>query len=647
MGVVIPSPLPQLNRVFDYLVPAHLQHREVIGSRVRVRFHGRLLTGFAVPAATGRDAATAEILDVKGPPVAPASLLHLTHDVARRQVGLWHDVLRSAVPPRHARVESSLLDDGRLPQPAPVVLGSADDPTARYPADPPTDQWPSWAALLRHIQSGGASMTPRAALTVPWGWRWESLLVAAVQACAAGGRRALVVLPDARMVHTASAALRAIFPPGAITRLTADQGPEARYRAYLRALSGQVTVVVGTRGAVFTQLPDLGLIWLAGDGDPALTDPQAPYWHAREVAGLRSASEEVPLVIAGRSRTPETQRLVSIGWAKDLDPPRTMWRAAAPRVRAPEEWDLGRDPAALTARLPSLALAAARSALATGPLLVSVPRRGYVPVVACASCRHLADCPVCGAALALTGAQRQPTCPRCGWQEVWTCPECGGQRVRAVRFGAGRTAEELARAFPHVPVLRSDSDTGVRPEVPNAPAIVVATPGAEPSVEGRYQAALLLDGDVQLAAPRLRAGEEVLYRWCRAVSMVRSDGAVVVVADPSNPVVQALVRADPTGWAARELAEREAAGLPPAVRFIALEGPGAEVAEVAAEVRIGCPSLPDPWGPVALPVGERLLLRTSYRHTADVVAVLAAIQRERGTRRAPVVTIRVDPGAID
>lgn len=640
MGVVIPSPLPQLNRVFDYLVPAQFEVRDVLGARVRVRFHGRLLTGFAVPAASGRAAATAEIGDVKGPVVAPPELLRLTHDVARRQVGLWTDVLRAAVPPRHARVEKALLVGGRLPVPVPIA------PLVLDPAKSTALTWPAWESFRQHVQAG-TSVTPRAALTVPWGWDWEPLVVAAVQACAVGGRRALVVVPDARTAQAATSAMRSVFPADSIARLTADQGPQARYRAYLRALSGQVSVVVGTRGAVFAQLPDLGLIWLMGDGDQALTDPQAPYWQAREVAGLRSAAEAIPLVISGHSRTPETQRLVAIGWAKDLDPPRSMWRAAAPRVRAPDEWDLGRDPAALSARLPSVAIEAARTALAVGPLLVSVPRRGYVPVVACVSCRQRATCQVCGAALALTAANQQLSCPRCGWTGAWTCPECGGHRVRAVRFGAGRTSEELARTFPQVPVLRSDAETGVRADIPCEPAIVVATPGAEPSVTGRYPAALLLDGDVQLAAPRLRAGEEALFRWSRVVAMVRAEGAVVVVADPQAPVVQALVRADPTGWAARELAERDVAGLPPMVRFIALEGNSVEVSAVVADVHRRCHGLPAHWGPVALANGERLLLRTSYQQTAEVVAALASIQRERAARRAPVVTVRVDPSDID
>ena len=640
MGVVIPSPLPQLNRVFDYLVPAKFQHRAVIGARVRVRFHGRLLTGIAVPIETEQHAATAPILDVKGPPVAPPALLALTRDVAVRQVGIWNDVLRAAIPPRHARVEQTLLSAGHLPDQIPVAV------PRDHVAAASSETWPAWEAFLARV-AAEAPQSARAALSVPWGWSWEPLLLDAVGVCLRQGRRALVIVPEARMAQTAITALQSIVPSTAVGRLTADQGPEARYRSYLRALSGQVSVVVGTRGAAFAQLPDLGLMWLASDGDPAFSDPQAPYWHAREVLGLRSAAERIPLLLAGRARTPEVQRLVNIGWAKELDPPRARWRAAAPLVRAPSEWDLGRDPAALSARLPSLALETARSALSDGPLLVSVPRRGYVPVVACARCRQRAACEVCGAALALTGSSRRPACPRCGWHDAWTCSECGSADVRAVRFGSGRTAEELARAFPQVPVLRSDAEVGVLHDVPATPAVVVATPGAEPSVLGRFPAALLLDGDVQLAAPRLRAPEEALYRWCRVVSLVRPDGAVIVVADPHASAVQALVRADPTGWAVAELAQREAAGLPPAVRFIALEGPAAAVAEVAQGLLGRCTGLPEPWGPVDLGDRERLLLRLSYQRSSEVVAALAAIQRERGMRRAPVVIIRVDPSAID
>ncbi|RRR62657.1 primosome assembly protein PriA, partial [Streptomyces sp. RP5T] len=127
------------------------------------------------------------------------------------------------------------------------------------------------------------------------------------------------------------------------------------------------------------------------------------------------------------------------------------------------------------------------------------------------------------------------------------CQACGGFRLRAQVVGARRTAEELGRAFPAVPV-RTSGREHVLDTVPGAPALVVSTPGAEPVAEGGYAAALLLDGWAMLGRPDLRAGEDALRRWIAASALVRpqeAGGTVVVVAEPTLRPVQALVRWDP------------------------------------------------------------------------------------------------------
>lgn len=224
--------------------------------------------------------------------------------------------------------------------------------------------------------------------------------------------------------------------------------------------------------------------------------------------------------------------------------------------------------------------------------------------------------------------------------------------MRAVRVGSGRTVDELTAAFPRVPVLRSDSEAGILPQVPAQPAIVVATPGAEPSVVGGYAAALLLDGDVLLAAPRLRAAEDALVRWTTAAAAVDPGGTVLVVADPAAPPVQALVRADPVGWAQRELGQRVEAGLPPSVRMIAIDGPAAAVAAFLGALGERLAEPPLAAGPFAVhpdargerrPRQERWLLTMSYAQAPSMLAAVSEVQRRRSRDKADVVTVRVDP----
>src|SRR5262249_54439902 len=150
-------------------------------------------------------------------------------------------------------------------------------------------------------------------------------------------------------------------------------------------------------------------------------------------------------------------------------------RSRAPLVSAVE--DERRDPQAAAARLPSIAWRAARDALAAdAPVLVQVPRRGYLPAVTCATCRMPARGADCHRALGRRGAQDAATCRWCARiAGGWTCVHCGGRALRAAVVGSRRTAEELGRVFPDVPVRTSGRD-GVLATVDSGPALVVATP---------------------------------------------------------------------------------------------------------------------------------------------------------------------------
>jgi primosomal protein N' (replication factor Y) len=320
-------------------------------------------------------------------------------------------------------------------------------------------------------------------------------------------------------------------------------------------------------------------------------------------------------------------------------------RTAAPRVRpVADDVEIARDPAAAAARLPSLAWRSTREALQQGhPVLVQVPRGGYVPALACARDRTPARCSVCSGPLAARSERDVPACRWCGRPAAqWSCPTCGHRRLRAVVVGSGRTAEELGRAFPGVPVRTSGGER-VLAQVPDEPAVVVATPGAEPVCPGGYGAALLLDGWALLSRADLRAAEETLRRWANAAALVRAGGTVVVGADAGIAAVQALVRWDPAGAAARELAERGELGFPPVSRMASLTGPPVAVAELlaAAELPAGAQVV----GPV--PVAgdfERVLVRVPRAAGGELAHQLKTAAAGRSARRsADPVRIELDP----
>jgi len=612
--IAVDVPLAHLDRPFDYLVPQRLAAAAVPGCRVRVRFAGQLTGGYLLErAATSEHPGQLAYLErvVSPEPVLSPEIAALAREVADRCAGTLADVLRLAIPPRHAGAETA---DG---PPADAVggrppsgtghgeqPGAGGQPAGRLPrpAPGPWARYPAGQAFLTALAEGRA---PRAVWSALPGPLWPEEIAVAAAAAGSAGRGTLIVVPDARDLSLVDGALARALGPGRHACLSAGLGPAERYRRWLSVARGTVRVVAGTRAAMFAPVHDLGLVVIWDDGDDLHAEPRAPYPHAREVLALRAHRAGAGALIGGFARTAEAARLIGTGWAAAITADRPTVRGCAPQVRAAgADAELARDEAARSARMPSLALRMARTGLTRGPVLIQVPRRGYVTAVACENCRAPARCPACGGPLALEGDGGPARCRWCGRADPgWRCPACGDPRLRALVTGAGRTAEELGRAFPGTPVVVSRGASVVE-TVPRAPALVVATPGAEPRADGGYAAAVLLDGWVLLGRPSLRAAEEALRRWLNAAALVRpgaSGGAVTVVAEAALPAVQALIRWDPATHADRELAEREALRFPPAVRMAALSGPGRAVAELLAAAVL--PPEADILGPIPLDGG--------------------------------------------
>jgi primosomal protein N' (replication factor Y) (superfamily II helicase) len=644
--VVVDVPLAHLDRPFDYGVPDKFADLVQAGCRVRVRFSGQLLDGFVLSL---DDAShfTGKLLPLahvpSGEPVLTPQVARLARAIADRYAGTMSDVLRLALPPRRATPE-------KRPTPTPDSLPGPPDPTGfgRYQAG---------AALLSALAEGHPA---RAVWTALPGEDWATRLVELCQAALSGRRGALVVVPDGKDLDRLAAAAGRLLPEHSYTVLRADDSPEKRYRQFLAASRGAAQVVLGTRAAMFAPVRDLGLVVIWDDGDDLHSDEHAPYPHARDVLVQRAYLDNCAAVVAGTARTAEAALLIESGWAHELVADRAVLRSAAPRVQAlGDDFELARDPAARSARLPSLAHDAARRALAAGaPVLVQVPRRGYVPSLACARCRAPARCAHCAGPLGISSrpgpaGARIPACRWCARPAAtFDCPHCHGTKLRAAVVGESRTAEELARAFPGATVRTSGSTSGVLATVPGGPSLVVATPGAEPVADGGYGAALLLDSWALLGRADLRAGEETLRRWLNASSLVRpaaAGGQVVVAADAAHPVVQALVRWDPGWLAERELADRRELGFPPVTRIAALSGSPAALAEFLAALRQ--PEDADLLGPVPEPPRpgqdgerERYLVRVPRTEGAALAHALTEVQGVRSAKKVTEhVRVQLDP----
>ncbi len=414
--VAVDLPLAHLDRPFDYLVPATLHEQAVPGCRVKIRFSGRDVNGFLLGRSeesdhVGRLAPLRKV--VSSEPVLSPEVLEVARMVADRYAGTLADVLRLAVPPRHARVE-------------------AEEPAAREAAlDLPAEQrdrpWTRYTGGEAFLTRLAAGESPRAVWTAPARADWAQAVAAAAAATRASGRGSLLLAPDARDIARLDAALVSLLGKGQHVVLTADLGPAARYRAFLAVSRGLAPIVVGTRAAALSPVHDLGLVAIWDDGDDLYAEPRAPYPHAREVLLLRAHHEGAAALLGGVARSVEAQSLVDTGWAVSLAGPRDEVRAAAPQVHVTGETDREHehDSASRSARVPGRVFEVVREALKIGPVLVHTPRYGYQPS---SGLRHLSRV---GPVRSLHRSARSPgSGSHASLPVVWCC--CGGLALPAL-----------------------------------------------------------------------------------------------------------------------------------------------------------------------------------------------------------------------
>lgn len=673
--VAVDSHLAHLDRPFEYSVPATFAETAQPGVRVRVRFAGRPVDGFVLARKstaehTGR--LTPLLKVVSDEVVLTPHLARLCRNLADHYAGTLADVLRLAIPPRHARAEKATAAS------APTESGTPGQALAG-PATGPAlstgwESYPAGGAMLRRIATGEA---PAAAWTAlpdagsPLGW--PAALASAVAAAHASGRGAIVVTPDHRDLDRLAAALDTTVGVDAYVRITADLGPEQRYAAWLRVLRGHTQIVIGSRSAAFAPVQDLGLVAWWDDGDDNLQEPRAPYPHVREILRRRAALCGAGLIVGGYARTPQVQSWVRSGHLREVSGSSAALTAMKPRVVVAGEGHQGeRDAAAATARLPSLAWRVVKEGLAIGPVLVQVPRRGYLVALSCEACRASVRCTHCSGPLRVGRAGGAAECGWCAKPDAGhPCRQCGGTARRSRVVGEERTAEEVGRAFPGARVVVSRAGQVVA-AVDDRPAVVIATPGAEPVAVGGYAATLLMDGWALLDRGGLDSGVEALRRWMAAAALSRPAAQVVLVGVPPHatlPPVEALVRWDPVWLAVREVEERLALRLPPTRRAATVTGDGQAVAE-AGQVLAAEPyaaSL-EVLGPLAVSGGRtqedgqfRLVVRerdsrgdTSDDETprltdpASLPAALRGLRAGRSLRKEiSALVVRLDPADLD
>ncbi|MGP9693028.1 primosomal protein N' [Brachybacterium sp. AOP25-B2-12] len=680
------GPLPHLDRPFEYAVTAETAAAGP-GMRVKVRFSGQEMDGIVVArrahATTDRPLAPLRRL-LSEDVVLPPHLLRVCADVAARCAGTVGDVLRLALPPRHARAETAdraaaakeaeraaaagqaepaaAVGATRCANAAKDSTGSADageteDPGATAEDAEPTTA-PDPAGILTRYRGAEALLAragdpegpvPRAGIVLEPVDAWTRTVAEALRGLP-DGAGSLTVAPDQRDVDRLSAELTAQGIPHEV--LASADGPEKRYRAFLRILRGASRTVIGTRSAAFAPVRDLALMILWDGADDLLVEPRAPYPHTLTVLQCRSAEEHAALLLLSAARSTTEAHLAGTGYLRMLEPVPAPVRQVRPRIQAMDDYLRDREGPSGRSRLPQEAMRVIRDGLARGPVLVQVPRGGYAPAIACTFCGTRCICPLCAAPLSQAGRGGPLVCRVCGRREDgYRCPECDRTQVRAVVIGSTRTAEELRRAFPEVPFRVAGGAHGAvaDDDVPDG-AIVVATPGAEPWPTGRYAAALLLDADAMLARAAYDADVEAVRRWSDAVALVRTaddGGEVLIVGTSTLPAIRDLVAHRSAAFLDRVLEDRRTLDLPPFSKVAEISGD-----KEACRAFLEDTPLPDGThvlGPVDdVREGDRTVTRAVVRidpsRSRELLAVLRAGVASRSARKAGgSLRVQVDP----
>lgn len=545
--VVFESPLPQLDRVFDYEVPTECLNEIAVGVRVKVAFgrSAKPIEAFVVELADTSSYAGQlnRVIEVVSPArVLTPEVFTLARSVANRQAATLGEVLKLAVPDRSVAVEQKWL--------AKLTPGSEST---------------SAAALLKQ---NGRRQTALIRPTLQGPESWVEAFLERCREQIAQGSSSIVVLPDYRDINLLLGRLAKTELAPYVIDLSAQQVKSARYAAHLRALDEPLAILVGTRSVVYAPANNLGLIQIWDDGDESHVEPTSPNIHSREVALIRQQQSRCDLFIAGHSRSTEVQRLVEIGYLEDVTKPFVL-----PPIAISDS----------TARVDSLAWNQVRKSLADGQaVLIQVASRGDSVSAYCQQCGERARCISCNGPVWLDERKN----PRCRWcnamNHAFACRDCGSKTLRSGRAGATRTVSEFAKAFPGAGALESNGSNRIQ-EIKPGKTIVVATPGCEPHVDGGYGAVILLDAKELLNRDSLRASEEAVRVWSNAVAHLALNGKAVLVG-VAGRLAQHFALWSQQQLAADELQTRRELAFPPAVRLASVQGPLELIEQVTAEI---------------------------------------------------------------
>ncbi len=565
--------------LFDYSA----DHAVAIGTRVIVSFGRRNMVGIVVetPQAPVIDAsrvkAVAQVLDDLPP--MPADWMRLARFASQYYQRPLGEVMLPALP---AGLRKVVAYQGKRAAGGPVCR--IDKRTAPVVKAIKPDHTPSLnaqqadAVRIINEQCGHQTLL----LHGVTGSGKTEVYMHAAQAVLARGLQVLLMVPEINLTPQLEQSLRARLAALAggdtLAVLHSGLAEGERLRAWLSVQRGQAQVLLGTRLAIFTPMPRLGLIIVDEEHDASYKQQDGLRYSARDLAVWRAHDRRVPVILGSATPSLESWYHAERGHYLKLSLPHRARPVDLPVVKLVD-----------TRRLPlqqgfsPQLLEAIGQRLDRGEqALVFLNRRGYAPVLNCGSCGWVSQCPRCSAYTVLHrhgGNHYRLQCHHCGHQAQAprACPECGDQDLHPMGRGTQRVEEHLAQWFPKARIARIDADsTRLKGSAAALFARVHAGEfdllvGTQMVAKGHDFANLglvgVLNADAMLFAQDFRAPERLFAQLMQVAGRAGrhvQGGQVIIQTDyPEQPVYQALVRHDYAGFAQYSLAERESVGLPP------------------------------------------------------------------------------------
>ena len=530
------SPLPQLDKEFDYLVPQELSETIGFGFLVEVPFGSGGKPKIGVVCGLAEEESPREKLLSVTKLVSTRSVLspeqlEICIAVATRQAGTVGELLSAAIPKRYVKVESKFTE-----------IDNSNVPACRE-SSTLSDQLSSLSRIYFQpsLFLGDSEVTD-----------WATSFAIACHRELVKGRSSLVVLPDFAEMAKFERALNNFGLTNWAKRHSSFESGSVRYENHLKSLH-QISINYGLRSAAFSPARDLGLILLWDDGDESHTEQSSPYWSSREVLLQRAQLENTKLVLASHSPSSEVIRLIEM---KHLEP--VLKVEALPQAMVTN----------LSDRLDSQTFALISNTLKAGnPVLIQIANAGWASALVCVSCKEYRVCPSCATPIWIdpSGLSR---CRSCKLQVQQSPCSCGKTATRPTKLGASAFTKQMERSFPDASVLHSNGESRLV-SVNRGPVLVVSTPGAEPEVDGGFACVVIADAQSMVGSPRLRALEQSLAKWANAISLASRGAAVVFVGLVGN-LAQQMMSLQFHEAVKEDYRDRQDLGLPPITRIASI-----------------------------------------------------------------------------